>query len=86
MPFGSSAYLGGVDSATARYQNSLNEQGQPRPVSELVDQASLDPGERRLPISRAPHPGILLFSLLFYGLPFVTLIGFVAWSLLNPNG
>ncbi|NQD39092.1 hypothetical protein HPT27_18905 [Permianibacter sp. IMCC34836] len=85
MPFGFSAYPVGLNPAAVRYQNSLNDDGQPRPIAELVDQASLDPGERRLPISRFPHPGILLFSLLFYLLPLLILTGFIGWSLLTPT-
>lgn len=64
-----------------RAQNRITETGELRTPSELEDQVSLDPSERRLPLQRYPHPVVLLFTGVAYGVPVLAFAMLLYWGL-----
>ncbi len=64
-----------------RAQNRVADTGELREPSELEDQVSLDPSERRLPPQRFPHPAMLVFAGVVYGAPVLGLMLLLHWGL-----
>ncbi len=64
-----------------RAQNRLSESGEVRECSELEDQVSLDPSERRLSPQRSPHPVLLMFAGVVYGVPVLGFAALLHWGM-----